>query len=76
MTEIRCVKCKRLLMKGLIKVIQIKCPKCGYLNHLIGRGNSISFYPTEPMYISKDGKTYTGKELPVKDWLNNLRAIR
>lgn len=36
MTEIRCVKCKRLLMKtngdgedGLI--FEVKCPKCGYI---------------------------------------------
>ncbi len=31
MQEIRCKKCKRLLMKGEIKRIEIKCPKCGYL---------------------------------------------
>jgi phage FluMu protein Com len=33
MTEIRCKKCNRLLMK-VSKVsdsIEIKCPKCGYL---------------------------------------------
>lgn len=65
MTEIRCVKCKRLLMKGRIEVIQIKCPKCGYLNHLKRTGDSISFYPTEPMFISKKGKVFTDNGLPV-----------
>jgi len=34
MTEIRCVKCNRLLMKGQVFQAEIKCPKCGYLNHL------------------------------------------
>ncbi len=29
--EIRCQKCKRLLMKGTIIAIEIKCPKCGYI---------------------------------------------
>jgi len=29
--EIRCKKCKRLLMKGEILAIEIKCPKCGYI---------------------------------------------
>lgn len=35
MTEIRCKKCNRLLMKaeGTWEV-EIKCPKCGHLNHL------------------------------------------
>lgn len=26
--EIRCKKCRRLLMKGSITYIEIKCPKC------------------------------------------------
>jgi len=34
MKEIRCKKCNRLLMKGEIKKISIKCPKCGYVNWL------------------------------------------
>ncbi len=29
--EIRCKRCKRLLMKGYVMLIEIKCPKCGYL---------------------------------------------
>lgn len=52
-------------MKGRIEVIQIKCPKCGYLNHLKRTGDSISFYPTEPMFISKKGKVFTDNGLPV-----------
>ena len=27
--EIRCRRCRRLLMKGEIKQVEIKCPKCG-----------------------------------------------
>ncbi len=44
MTEIRCVKCGRLLMKvdksfdGSIQpTIEIKCPKCKFVNKLGGR---------------------------------------
>ncbi len=29
--EIRCRRCGRLLMKGEVKLIEIKCPKCGYV---------------------------------------------
>ena len=35
MTEIRCKKCNRLLMKGLVACVEIKCAKCGYLNRYI-----------------------------------------
>ena len=31
MTEIRCVKCNRLLMRGDVKIVEIKCPKCGFV---------------------------------------------
>jgi len=36
MTEIRCKKCNRLLMKteGGFNIIECKCPKCGYYNKL------------------------------------------
>ena len=30
MKAIRCKKCRRLLLKGEIREIEIKCPKCGY----------------------------------------------
>ncbi|MEE8329208.1 MAG: Com family DNA-binding transcriptional regulator [Thermodesulfovibrionia bacterium] len=30
MKEIRCKQCNRLLMKGIVVVIQIKCRKCKY----------------------------------------------
>lgn len=29
--EIRCKKCRRLLMKGAVEYVEIKCPKCGYI---------------------------------------------
>ena len=29
--EIRCRLCRRLLMKGEIKQVEIKCPKCGHV---------------------------------------------
>ncbi|WP_034764980.1 Com family DNA-binding transcriptional regulator [Chrysiogenes arsenatis] len=29
--EIRCRKCRRLLMKGHVLQIEVKCPKCGAL---------------------------------------------
>ncbi len=32
--EIRCKKCRRLLMKGLVTEIEIKCPKCGYIQKI------------------------------------------
>ncbi len=35
--EIRCKKCHRLLMKGEVRFIEIKCPKCGYIQR-IGKG--------------------------------------
>ncbi|MEA3224216.1 MAG: Com family DNA-binding transcriptional regulator [Thermodesulfobacteriota bacterium] len=34
MGEIRCKKCGRLLMKGEIIEVEIKCPKCGYVQTL------------------------------------------
>jgi len=35
MTEIRCKKCNRLLMKGLGPMdVEVKCSKCGYINHI------------------------------------------
>jgi len=33
--EIRCKKCRRLLMKGEVKAVEIKCPKCGYIQKII-----------------------------------------
>ncbi|MCX8069386.1 MAG: Com family DNA-binding transcriptional regulator [Thermodesulfovibrionales bacterium] len=36
--EIRCKRCKRLLMKGAVKTIEIKCPKCGYIQTIGEKG--------------------------------------
>ncbi len=32
--EIRCRKCCRLLMKGRVVRVEIKCPKCGYIQRI------------------------------------------
>ena len=34
MSEIRCVKCNRLLLKSDFVRAEIKCPKCGYINSI------------------------------------------
>ncbi|WP_320169514.1 Com family DNA-binding transcriptional regulator [Maridesulfovibrio sp.] len=36
MTELRCPVCKRLLMKGRVVEVQIKCPKCKKIVTLTG----------------------------------------
>jgi phage FluMu protein Com len=38
MSEIRCKKCRRLLMKGEVKAVEIKCPKCGHIQVIEGYG--------------------------------------
>ena len=53
MTEIRCVKCRRLLMKAETAKAEVKCPKCGYLNHLI------IFFVTEPKGNFSNGAPFT-----------------
>ena len=35
MREIRCRKCKRLLMRGTVMNIEIKCPKCRYIQNFV-----------------------------------------
>ena len=32
--DIRCEKCNRLLCKGCVQWIEIKCPRCGWLQSL------------------------------------------
>ncbi|MBI4621059.1 MAG: Com family DNA-binding transcriptional regulator [Desulfobacterales bacterium] len=32
----KCKKCGRLLFKGEAKTIEIKCPKCGYIQNIQG----------------------------------------
>lgn len=34
--EIRCRRCRRRLMKGEVKKIEIKCPKCGCVQEFQG----------------------------------------
>lgn len=33
-SEIRCRKCNRLLMKGEVRHVEIKCPKCGFIQEI------------------------------------------
>lgn len=33
--EVRCKKCKGLLMKAEYGEVEIKCRKCGYINYLL-----------------------------------------
>ncbi|WP_144681719.1 Com family DNA-binding transcriptional regulator [Desulfobotulus alkaliphilus] len=35
--DIRCRRCRRLLMKGLVVKVEVKCPKCGSLQLFGGR---------------------------------------
>ncbi len=53
MTEIRCVKCYRLLLKAKGPFhVEIKCGKCGYINKIGSEGatiNGIMFLIDEDM---------------------------
>lgn|GEM_PF-1332264 len=42
MAEIRCKKCRRLLMKGAVMAVEIKCPKCGHIQTIEGGGGVVS----------------------------------
>ncbi|QPJ62939.1 MAG: Com family DNA-binding transcriptional regulator [Candidatus Nitronauta litoralis] len=45
--QIRCRKCNRLLMKGEVHYIEIKCPKCGYLQTVSHPENLFQVRKTE-----------------------------
>jgi len=48
MTDVRCVKCRKLLFKVTKNghsEVEVKCPKCGYLNNV---------YVTESFVVSDD----------------------
>ncbi|SMH62542.1 zinc finger domain-containing protein [Azospirillum agricola] len=34
MEEIRCGSCRRLLARGTAEMLEIKCPRCGTMNHV------------------------------------------
>lgn len=36
--EVRCQKCGRLLFKGIIEAVEIKCPRCGALQRYLRTG--------------------------------------
>lgn len=57
MTEIRCVKCRRLLMKATRFDGEIKCPKCGYVNNIIIPENIAQFIISTDKDL-KDGEWY------------------
>jgi phage FluMu protein Com len=45
MTEIRCKKCNRLLLKTISDFQgEVKCAKCGYLNLILMHNNGILQY--------------------------------
>jgi len=51
METIRCGKCHRLLAKAQGGVIEIKCPRCGTLNHVTTLGwapTTAATHPPEP----------------------------
>ena len=60
MTEIRCKRCNRLLMKAECLFAEIKCPKCGYKNII-----QLDEKGTPPFLIRMDGDKFaTLPELP------------
>lgn len=42
--EIRCRSCNRLLLKGRVEEIEIKCPKCGCLQCFFTQDNQMKCY--------------------------------
>ncbi len=61
MTEIRCVKCRRLLFraKGYKGQIEIKCPKCGYTSEIqidVSNGKYITRKIIPLSYLKNDPK--------------------
>jgi iron complex transport system substrate-binding protein len=37
LNSVKCKKCGRQLFKGLVDEIEIKCPKCGYVQTINGK---------------------------------------
>ncbi len=52
MIEIRCVKCKRLLMKANHFEGEIKCPKCGYTNKIYAFNHTVSYVEDNKIKVS------------------------
>ncbi len=44
MSDIRCRKCRRLLMKGKVKEVEIKCPKCRYIQTIKGCDGNMEYF--------------------------------
>lgn len=79
MTEIRCKKCNRLLMK-VEQIIggEIKCSKCGYINKIssfvITTETGERLKPSEPEAALNDVKPPSGDERNFPDGNSNIRA--
>jgi len=41
--EIRCKRCGRLLMKGEVRVVEIKCPRCGCIQRILADNDENKF---------------------------------
>ncbi|WP_019878494.1 Com family DNA-binding transcriptional regulator [Succinispira mobilis] len=42
MQEVRCQKCNRLLFRGSVKAIEIKCPKCNHVQIITAKDHSVT----------------------------------
>lgn len=42
MVEIRCERCNRLLFKGQVEWVEIKCPKCRYCQVITRAGDCLA----------------------------------
>lgn len=42
LAEIRCVRCNRLLFKGQVDWVEIKCPKCRHCQVITRTGEGVS----------------------------------
>lgn len=56
--EIRCRSCNRLLLKGRVAQIEIKCPKCGCLQCFLVEGDEMKCYCVKDNSGFLKGKLY------------------
>ena len=47
--DIRCEKCNRLLCKGCVRWLEIKCPRCGSIQNVCSVSKDILSSPLEEM---------------------------
>lgn len=53
MTEVRCPKCRRLLMKAEHVHAEVKCPKCGHISDVTVFPATVSSSTAELIYIQR-----------------------